>query len=351
MQGIDIFAGAGGMSTAAEYCGIKVKYAVENELNAANTFRRNHSDVKVIQDDIRNVDAKKAIKGLSKQDELILFGGPPCQGFSTSNQKNRNYKNEKNWLFEEYLRFLTEIRPDWLLFENVKGLIETEGGYFLDSVLEGFKNLGYTTNHYVLNAADYGVPQNRNRLFIVGSLHGITASKPPQKRGKKVTVADALMDLPIVSNGNSIDEQHYSSIAKTTYARTMRGKLATCRNNTVTSSANHIIERYRHIPQGGNWKDIPDELMGNYKDKTRCHTGIYRRLTENEPSTVIGNFRKNMLIHPWKDRGLSVREAARLQSFPDHFEFKGSIGFQQQQVGNAVPPLLARAVFKTIISE
>lgn len=339
------------MSTAAENCGIEVKYAVENDLKAANTFITNHSKVKVLQDDIRNIDARKLIKGLRKKDGVILFGGPPCQGFSTSNQKNRNYKNEKNWLFEEYLRFLKEIRPDWLLFENVKGLIETEGGYFLDSVLKGFKNLGYTTNHYVLNAADYGVPQNRNRLFIVGSLHGVTAARPPHKRGKRITVADAIADLPVVENGNSIDEQHYSSPAKTKYSKEMRGELMKCRNNTVTSSASHIIERYRHIPQGGNWKDIPDELMGNYKDKTRCHTGIYRRLIEDEPSTVIGNFRKNMLVHPWNDRGLSVREAARLQSFPDSFEFKGSIGFQQQQVGNAVPPLLARAVFKTITSE
>jgi DNA (cytosine-5)-methyltransferase 1 len=130
----------------------------------------------------------------------------------------------------------------------------------------------------------------------------------------------------------------------------MRGDLIKCSNNLVTGNAPHIIERYKHIPAGGNWEDIPKRLMSNYTDVQRCHTGIYRRLRHDEPSVVIGNFRKNMLIHPNKHRGLSVREAARLQSFPDSFRFHGSIGFQQQQVGNAVPPLLAKAVFRQILS-
>ena len=127
--------------------------------------------------------------------------------------------------------------------------------------------------------------------------------------------------------------------------------METCHNNLVTANAKHVVERYAHIPQGGNWEDIPKILMGNYTDTSRCHTNMYRRLDGSKPSVVIGNVRKNMLIHPWKNRGLSVREAARLQSFPDSFRFFGSIGFQQQQVGNAVPPLLAKAVFSQIINK
>ena len=133
------------------------------------------------------------------------------------------------------------------------------------------------------------------------------------------------------------------------YAKLMRGNSQQCHNNLVTKNSDYIIERYKHISQGENWEAIPQELMKNYKNVSRCHTGIYRRLKEDEPSIVIGNFRKNMLIHPWEDRGLSVREAARLQSFPDNFIFEGSIGYQQQQVGNAVPPLLAKAVFDHVL--
>jgi DNA (cytosine-5)-methyltransferase 1 len=129
----------------------------------------------------------------------------------------------------------------------------------------------------------------------------------------------------------------------------MRGKLKLCSGHIVTQNKDYIIDRYKYIKQGENWKSIPDDLMDNYTNSSRCHSGIYHRLCDNEPSVVIGNYRKNMLIHPWENRGLSVREAARLQSFPDWYQFCGGIGYQQQQVGNAVPPLLAKEVFKSIL--
>jgi len=236
-----------------------------------------------------------------------------------------------------------------VVFENVKGLLETEDGFFLEAVLGGFKKLGYTTSHFVLNSANFGVPQKRNRLFIIGSLHGVEVATPKSTVRRFRTVREAIEDLPELENGEAPDLAEYSTAAKSDYARNMRKRLQECRNNVVTYNAPRILRRYSYIPQGGNWEYIPDTLMKNYKDASRCHTGIYRRLKENEPSVVIGNFRKNMLIHPWKDRGLSVREAARLQSIPDWFQFAGSIGFQQQQVGNLVPPLLAEAVFKKIL--
>jgi DNA (cytosine-5)-methyltransferase 1 len=182
-------------------------------------------------------------------------------------------------------------------------------------------------------------------------LHGVEVSEPKPTAKKYLTVKDAISDLPELDNGDASDIKGYSLTAKSAYAKTMRGKLKQCGNNVVTNNAPHIVERYSHIPQGGNWEDIPKRLMKNYTDVSRCHTGIYRRLKEDEPSVVIGNFRKNMLVHPWENRGLSVREAARLQSIPDWFRFTGSIGFQQQQVGNLVPPLLARAVFEEIFNQ
>lgn len=348
MQGIDVFAGAGGMSMGAATCGVDVRYAVEQDPYAAGTFALNHTGVTLYDRDVREISAEKHFVGLDRTQPLVLFGGPPCQGFSTSNQKNRSIGNEKNWLYKEYLRLVSEVKPDWVIFENVKGLVETEGGFFLDAVLNGFKTLGYLTSHFVLNSADFGVPQKRNRLFIIGSLHGVHVGTPTATSKKPTTVAQAFKDLPILENGDDQDEMEYAYAARTSYAKSLRGALTRCGNNMVSHNAPHIVERYSHIPQGGNWENIPDRLMKNYADKSRCHTGIYRRLKEDEPSVVIGNFRKNMLIHPWKDRGLSVREAARLQSFPDWFRFCGTIGFQQQQVGNAVPPVLAKAVFYSI---
>lgn len=336
------------MSTGAAMCDIDVRYAVEMDKNAAATFSQNHAATTLFEKDIREVNGAD-FSGLDRSAPVILFGGPPCQGFSTSNQKNRDAENMNNWLFREYLRLVRESRPDWIVFENVKGLLETENGFFLDAVLDGFKKAGYKTNHFVLNSADYGVPQKRNRLFIIGSLHGIEVGAPEKTTRKHISVAQALRDLPTLENGHSVDEREYGSAARTNYAKTVRNQLKKSRNHLVTFNAPHIIERYSHIPQGGNWESIPAHLMKNYADASRCHTGIYRRLKEDEPSIVIGNFRKNMLVHPWQDRGLSVREAARLQSFPDSFNFSGSIGFQQQQVGNAVPPLLAKAIFKNIL--
>lgn len=345
--GIDLFSGAGGMSVGAAKAGVEIKIAVEADSHAAATYAHNHPDVKLINDDIRRV---KSFEVRSKRAQVVLFGGPPCQGFSTSNQRTRSANNPENWLFREFLRAIKITSPDWIVFENVKGIIETEDGLFLEYVLDGFKKLGYTTTHQVLNAADYGVPQNRSRLFVVGSLHGVPFRFPKTTTKRRVTVNEAIADLPRLKNGATHDWREYRGPAASRYAKAMRGKMALSPNHHVTNNAPHILARYGHIPQGGNWEDIPARLMTNYEDRSRCHTGIYHRLKANEPSIVIGNYRKNMLIHPYQDRGLSVREAARLQSFPDWFEFKGSIGFQQQQVGNAVPPLLAEQVFRAIAS-
>ena len=198
---------------------------------------------------------------------------------------------------------------------------------------------------------DYGVPQKRHRVFLIGSLHGIQYEFPPIEQNQiAVTVADAISDLPSLPNGANFEKLEYKNNPTSSYARLLRGASKFSTNNFVTKNSELTIKRYSFIPQGGNWENIPKELMANYKDCSRCHTGIYHRLEANKPSTVIGNYRKNMLIHPWEDRGLSVREAARIQSFPDSFEFKGSIGFQQQQVGNAVPPLLAKIVFDKLLS-
>ncbi len=346
--GIDLFSGAGGMSIGAIQSGVDVKVAVEIDKYAAQTYELNHPGTKMINDDIRKVKPTDILPEKEKKGTRILFGGPPCQGFSTSNQKTRNGNNVNNWLFKDYLRIVKGIMPDWVIVENVKGILETENGYFFDEINKHLKAAGYTTSYAVLNAADYGVPQVRNRVFIVGSLHGTNFHFPEPTCKKHVTVEQAISDLPMLENGANYHELEYARNASTKYQKHIRKSSKKAFNNLVTRNAPLVVKRYEHIPQGGNWEDIPARLMKNYKDYTRCHTGIYHRLRADMPSVVIGNYRKNMLVHPTENRGLSVREAARIQSFPDSFQFTGSIGFQQQQVGNSVPPMLAKRIFEAI---
>jgi len=344
--GIDLFSGAGGMTLGAKLSGINVRYSVEINKYATETYQFNNPDVTVFNKDIEKIQADM----FEASGNLVLFGGPPCQGFSVSNSKTRNKENPKNWLFKEFFRLAKALKPNWIVIENVTGIKETEGGYFLEKILKELVNLEYLVNHQVLTASDYGVPQSRNRYFIVGNNQSIDF-KFPKPIQNKVTVYDAIGDLPDLENGHSISKMNYkTNHPHSNFTDLMRNGIDYVHNNLVTRNAPHIVKRYKYIPQGGNWENIPKRLMKNYSDRERCHTGIYHRLVEDEPAKVIGNFRKNMLVHPHQDRGLSVREAARLQSFPDYYIFKGSIGFQQQQVADAVPPLLAKAVFDQIIS-
>jgi DNA (cytosine-5)-methyltransferase 1 len=347
IKAVDIFSGAGGMSLGAINAGIKVELAVEADKHAAYTYAHNHPGTNIFADDIR----KLGIKDLKiSGDKTILFGGPPCQGFSTSNQKTRSKENKDNWLFMEFVRIAKLWKPDWFIFENVSGLVETGKGFFLKKIMDHFEKAGFHCVYWVLNSVDFGVPQKRKRLFIIGSRHGITLEKPLATTERRIIVQEAISDLPNLKNGASLSWMSYKKKALTEYVKMMRNGAKKSPNHLVTKNSPLVLERYKYVPQGGNWENIPPELMENYKDYSRCHTGIYHRLHDSKPSVVLGNYRKNMLIHPTQHRGLSVREAARLQSFPDWYEFKGSIGFQQQQVGNAVPPLLAESVFKSVIA-
>ncbi|CAA0180518.1 DNA cytosine methyltransferase [Tenacibaculum maritimum] len=341
--GCDIFSGAGGMSLGAEMAGIDISFAVENDKYAADTFIKNHRSSKVILEDIRNVRSTDLIS----KNPFVLFGGPPCQGFSLSNTVTRNSKNEKNSLFEEFLRFIEELEPEWCVFENVEGFRSFQKGKVVKILKKRLEDIGYTVNFDVLMASDYGVPQDRKRFFMIGNKNGIKFEFP-EPLTNKFTVADAISDLPNLQNGDFIESLPYKGLANNEFANTMRANSSFSMQNYVSRNKDYVLERYKYIGQGENWKAIPDELMANYADKNNCHSGIYKRLDSTKPSIVISNYRKNMLIHPFENRGLSVREAARLQSFPDDFIFKGTLMYIQQQIGNAVPPLLAKALFDQI---
>lgn len=346
--GIDIFSGAGGLSLGAEMEGIKVQYAIELNASAAKTFVRNHKDAKVICEDIRTLNPKEIV---GNKNVFVIMGGPPCQGFSLSNTRNRTMDNPNNQLFKEFVRFVKELSPTWFVFENVWGITKMNNGETQKMIEECFEVLGYTVNSAILWASDYGVPQNRFRFFLVGNKHGIKFEFP-EKQDKKVSVEEAIGDLPLLDNGDNIESLPYRvPMSKASeYAKLMRRKSKLSTQNFVSRNNELVIERYKHIGQGQNWRAIPEELMQNYADKKRCHSAIYKRLKADEPSVVISNYRKSMLIHPHQHRGLSVREAARIQSFPDDFIFEGPISHIQQQIGNAVPPLLAKAVMHKILS-
>ena len=348
MIGIDLFAGAGGMSLGATLAGIQVVLAVESDLHSTLTYTVNHPRTTMFSRDIIRLTSIHLEHLRKLRRHLVVFGGPPCQGFSWSNTRTRNLNNPSNWLFREYLRVVRELQPAWVVFENVQGIVDTAQGTFHAQITDGLSD-DYHLYQSVLNASDYGVPQRRSRFFLVGSRDDIPFRFPDILHDNSPTVDNAIRDLPRLDNGASVCCRRYSKVTPSPYAKRLRGSIPRCCNHLVTRSSVLVQRRYRQVPPGGNWKDIPESLMANYSDRERCHTGLYHRLRADMPSIVIGNFRKNMLIHPSEDRGLSVREAARIQSFPDWYRFSGSIGFQQQQVGNAVPPLLARNVFGSVV--
>lgn len=347
---VDIFSGAGGMSIGATMSGINPVLAVEFDKHAAKTYEANHKNTKVLAQDI------KTVEPLEHTDKypFVLFGGPPCQGFSIANTKTRNLDNPNNWMFKEYCRFVEELEPEWFVFENVVGFKSFDKGRFAIDVENELKLLGYETNSTVLNAADFGVPQYRHRFFIIGHRKDkgkIKFDFDSLKKKKKVTVGEALADLPSLQNGDKVHVSKYKDKPLPPYVKRIRRKSKTARQNYVTQSRPHIIERYKVIKQGENWEAAKQQgLLETYTSTKHTHSGIYKRLREDEPAVTIANYRKSMLIHPHEHRGLSLREAARLQSFPDDFIFEGTLSFQQQQVGNAVPPLLAKAIFEKIVS-
>jgi len=346
-KAVDIFSGAGGMSIGADMSEIEIALAVEFNKYAAETFQANHPEVKVLQENISVIEPKEHINFKP----FVLFGGPPCQGFSLSNTQTRNDSNKNNQLYKEFLRFTRELEPEWFIFENVEGITNYNKGAFIQSLYNSFEELGYLNLRMgVLSAADFGVPQKRNRFFLIGNRLGLNFDFPVPTCDR-VTVWDALADLPVLINGDKLEQIPYSRTKEevSPFARLMRGDSETSTQNFVSRNQDYVIERYSYIKPGQNWKAIPAHLMTNYDNKENCHSGIYKRLDPNQPSVVISNYRKNMLIHPFQDRGLSIREAARLQSFPDNFIFKGPLMHMQQQIGNAVPPLLAKAIFEHIL--
>jgi DNA (cytosine-5)-methyltransferase 1 len=351
---VDLFSGAGGLSAGAMAHGLTLGYAFDSDRRAARTYEFNFPRTPVAKLPLKRGEIKEmcATLGLQRGSVDILLAGPPCQGFSISNLRTRNRLNPANHAWESVIEMIALLRPQGVIIENVGGIESYENGSVARSIEGSLQSMGYTVKRYLLDAADFGVPQHRKRVFFLAVRFGTLPDKLRPQATRKVTVKSALLDLPKVPNGNQADELPYRLHGKalTAYQRKMRratnGNVRNCKTSKSTSL---IVRRFARVRQGGNWADIPEALFTTYAKKDNCHRWLYRRLSEDRPAVTISNFRKNMLIHPWQNRTLSVREAARLQALHDGFVLFGNLQSQQQQIANAVPPPVGAAVVRTIL--
>lgn len=379
MKMIDLFSGAGGLSEGLSEAGFHSLFASEIVPVYAQTYRRNHPYTKVLTEDIRKIDAESIRKELNiDRGELdLIAGGPPCQGFSI-NAPIRSTLDERNHLFKEYLRFVDAFAPRAVLIENVPGLVSFENGETLHAILNALAELGYGADVRILGAPYYGVPQMRWRTIILGvrgktlpsnaypnpiyhaPIHAnftstfdgqsIIQEPSPEANANFVTVHQAIGDLPpLVSGEQGTPVKEYRCDPFSDYQiRARRGSIGVV-NHEAPKLSQINLKRLEYIKPGGNWTDIPYDLLpqGMQRARKSDHTKRYGRVTpDGLASTILTKCDPHWgaFFHYEQNRSFTVREAARLQSFPDHFIFTGNQAEQFAQVGNAVPPLLAQAV-------
>ncbi|MFD1433968.1 DNA cytosine methyltransferase [Kroppenstedtia eburnea] len=356
---IDLFAGAGGLSVGLSQAGMKILAANDFDEYAAKTYKYNHPDVSFFDGPIQEISSDDLLNetGLKRGELFCLAGGPPCQAFSIYNHQ-RGLHDERSGLFREYIRLVEGLLPQWIVMENVTGMTSVENGLAIQEICRNLTELGYNIEYKVLKAEEYGVPQERRRIIFLGNRLGIPIKFPkPTHDGLHspfVNVEDAIMDLPEIGINDGMDETEYTKFPSSRYQKEMR-KNATKLYNHVSPNLGEINrKRLTYIKQGGSWRDIPVELLpaGMKKAKRSDHTKRYGRLSlSGLSSTILTKCDPHWgaYFHPTQDRVITVREAARFQSFPDHYRFLGSRGEQYKQVGNAVPSLLAKAIGEEII--
>ncbi|MDT0164484.1 DNA cytosine methyltransferase [Actinotalea sp. AC32] len=383
LTSIDLFAGAGGLSEGLREAGFSSLYANEIHPRFAATYKVNHPETLVESKDIRSVGAAEVRDrlGLERGDLDLLAGGPPCQGFSI-NAPVRSTEDHRNHLFREYLNFVAEFQPRAVLIENVPGLVSFSGGATLEAILCSLKQLGYSADVRILYAPHYGVPQTRWRTIVLGlrDSEEVRRAFPAPLRDAPVrvnftsrflgrnivalpnglelpghtTVREAIDDLPALSNGETGEEvKAYRTEPTNDYQRLLRAGSSGVTNHQAARLSAINLERLTHIPPGGNWTDIPFDLLpkGMKLARRSDHTRRYGRVDpDGLASTILTKCDPHWgaYFHYSQDRAFTVREAARIQSFPDAFQFTGSRVEQYEQVGNAVPPLLAAAIGRSV---
>lgn len=334
---IDLFSGCGGLSLGFEMAGFEVKLAIDNWEDALVTYRHNHKGTSTLNADLLNLDPAEVEAEYHIQDVDVIIGGPPCQGFSVAGK--RIIDDDRNKLYKSFVRFVKHFKPKAFVMENVPNILSMGGGAIKTAILSDFSELGYHVDTKVLIASDFGAPQNRRRAIFVGTLKN-KYSFPEPSVLSRVTAWEAISDLP---EGSVNDGDKYPLPPQSDYQRKMRQKCDLLYNHQITIHSEQTVSIISLVPDGGNYKDLPSELQGTRK----VHIA-WTRLNSQKPSFTIDTGHRHHFHYAF-NRIPTVRESARIQSFPDDFIFLGSRTSQYKQVGNAVPPLMARAIASQLL--
>lgn len=342
MNVIDLFSGAGGLSYGFETAGFDILLGIDNDAKALETFELNHKGAKSICGDITQITYEKDIKPLIGDKRIdVIIGGPPCQGMSLSGP--RKFEDPRNKLYLSYIRLVEEIRPRAFVIENVPGLVGLFGGQIKDSIIEKFTAMGYDIQYKILCAADYGVPQNRKRVVFVGMKKG--SFSYPNPFDYTVTCSMALSDLPPIEEGIGEEQAQYETEPQNEYQKLMRERSKFVKNHIAAVHSDKVKKIISLVPDGGNYKNLPEE----YINSRNFHVA-WTRFASDKPAPTIDTGHRHHFHYKY-NRVPTVRECARLQSFPDDFIFLGNKTQQFRQVGNAVPPLLAEAIAKSLMEQ
>ena len=345
MKVADLFAGVGGLSLGFEQAGFDVSFAVEFDKDIAAAYEKNHAGTAVYNADISKLDPHELLKRHGRVD--VIVGGPPCQGFSQKG-KRLSVNDDRNFLFRQYVRFVDVFRPKFFVIENVPNIITTANGYFKDEIIKAFSALGYDVKADVFDVSEYGVPQQRRRAVFIGQIRKNMVAFPRPTRNR-VTVNDAISDMSPLESGEGTDVTPYLTSPANEYQRRMRkGMRDGVKNHQATAHSAVAITRMKMIPKGMGKEVLPPE----HRTKS-IYSGTWCRLLEDDiAATITTRFdtpSSGRFTHPTQNRCITVREAARIQSFPDSFVFYGTKTSQMKQVGNAVPPIFANAIAKEIL--
>lgn len=337
---IDLFCGCGGLSKGFENAGFQVLLGIDAWEDAITTFNYNHKHSKGLCRDLSKLNPEDVKPELGNKSVDVIIGGPPCQGFSVAGK--RIIDDERNKLYKNFVRFVDYFKPKAFVLENVPNILSIGDGIVRDSIIADFSNIGYKVVYKVLTASDYGVPQNRKRAVFVGLKNGKEFSFPAPSVKKKITSKEAISDLP---DRTIEDGGDYPAQPKCDYQKMIRKNSVGLYNHRITIHTEQTKRIISMVPDGGNYKDLPLELQ-----QTRKVHIAWTRLDSKKPSFTI-DCGHNHHFHYKFNRVPTVRESARIQSFPDNFIFLGKLGSQLRQVGNAVPPLMAEAIAREVKHE